>query len=236
MSVIEIIPSWYLTEKLSELPLDKSLPFEDFFKAAPGLLGLELHRAMLTVVVTASEEDDNRALLADSYCREGGRRGHVTHIDLLDVHPTEPWVLINGWENTIYIWNWQTNERIGEYQMRISYPDGNDVAQFIARKHWVVTGKTDGSILVLMSPKMDPVKEFHAHHEGVTSLAIHRTRPLLLSSSSLSVRLWDWDRGWSCTGMFEVTTPVRQVMFNHKHTTTFASFHKDGKVMVCLYA
>jgi hypothetical protein len=49
-------------EKLSALPLDRSLPFEDFFKAAPGLLGLELHRAMLTAVVTVSEEDDNRAV------------------------------------------------------------------------------------------------------------------------------------------------------------------------------
>jgi hypothetical protein len=29
--------------------------------------------------------------LANSYCREGGSRGPVTHIDSIDVHPTEPW-------------------------------------------------------------------------------------------------------------------------------------------------
>jgi coatomer subunit beta' len=146
-------------------------------------------------------------------------------------------VLIIGWENTVYIWNWQTNERIGEYKRRISYTDGNStVAQFIARKHWAVIGKTDGSILVLMCPKMDPLKEINAHREGVTSLGVHRTRPLLLSASSMSVKLWDWNRGWSCTGMFEVTTPVRQVMFNPKNATTFVSFHEDGKIMVCLTA
>lgn len=82
---------------------------------------------------------------------------------------------------------------------------------------------------------MEQVKEFEAHSYGVvTSLAVHPTRPFVLSFSYLwSLKLWDWNNDWSCVGVFDIKSPVKQVMFNLKHTNTFAT-HDDTVVKVCL--
>lgn len=220
-------------QQISTLPLDEDASLEDKIKALQVLPGFELHRAMLTAVVVVSEDCD-RALVVDTAGQEDGN----IDIELIDVHPTEPWVLIvNDYGNTVYIWNMQTKESIGIYKKHEA-PVGGEarlddmLAKFIPRKQWVVIGNSSGSIHVCTCPAMDHIMQFKAHRDGVTSLEIHPTRPLLLSCSydALSLKLWDWDRGWSCTGMFDVTGPVRQVMFNPKHTRTFATCDKDGIV------
>ncbi len=36
------------------------------------------------------------------------------------------------------------------------------------------------------------------------SLAVHPTMPYLLSSSDdMLIKLWDWEKGWMCTQIFE---------------------------------
>lgn len=36
------------------------------------------------------------------------------------------------------------------------------------------------------------------------SLAVHPTMPYLLSSSDdMLIKLWDWEKGWACTQVFE---------------------------------
>jgi coatomer subunit beta' len=145
-------------------------------------------------------------------------------------------VLVVESGNKVHIWNWRTNEKLGEYKRSDEYHAEITVAQFIARKRWVVIGNSDGSILVLMCPSLEKLEEFKAQPDGITSLAVHPTRPFLLSCTGNRnpMRLWDWSRGWSCTTMFVVTKPVLQVMFNPKHSTTFASLHMNASIMVCI--
>ncbi|OEL20851.1 hypothetical protein BAE44_0018130 [Dichanthelium oligosanthes] len=83
---------------------------------------------------------------------------------------------------------------------------------------------------------------FEAHGEKrVDSLAVHPTDPLLLTASSQdkSIKLWDCDRGWACTRVFEHDGSVRHLEFGPWDTNTFASYsplHKDVKVcLICLF-
>ncbi|XBH66118.1 hypothetical protein VPH35_119577 [Triticum aestivum] len=206
-------------QKLSTLSLDDDVSVEDTLKAAHEFLGLELYRTMLTAVFVLSEDVDG---------------------DLMDVHPTEPWVLIvKDSGNNVYIWNMQTKETIGIYK-NPALPIVEEVrpdymrAKFIARKECVIIGNSSGSILVRTCPSMDLVKEFKAHRDRVTSLAVHSTRPQLLSCSNrgLSLKIWDWNRGWFSVGVFDITRPVTQVMFNPNHTSTFATCNGRGMLQM----
>jgi len=145
-------------------------------------------------------------------------------------------VLIISDTDIVYIWNWQTDEKLGECM----YPGGvrydRPVAKFIALKQWAVVGDQEGSICVHTCPSMDKIKEFEAHRYDITSLDVHPTRPFLLSCSipTFSLKLWDWNRDWCCTQIFEITGIVSQVMFHPKYTNSFAVLHDDGIVKVCL--
>ncbi|OEL18551.1 hypothetical protein BAE44_0020430 [Dichanthelium oligosanthes] len=86
------------------------------------------------------------------------------------------------------------------------------------------------------------IKEFEAHGgNGVDSLAVHPTDPLLLTASSLdkSIKLWDWARGWTCTRVFDNHTRVGYLEFGPRDTNTFASYsglRSDVKVcLICLF-
>lgn len=152
-------------------------------------------------------------------------------------------VLITDGGNRIHIWNWKTN-KLMEILPRKLWPNleggkvgcKDVVAKFIARKSWVVMGSPDGFIHVCMYPTMDLVKEFRAHREGFTSMAVHSTRPLLLTCGyPLSMKLWDWNRNWTCSETFDIAKPVTQMMLDPKHYSNFATLDTDGAVKVCLH-
>ena len=43
-----------------------------------------------------------------------------------------------------------------------------------------------------------------AHADYIRSLAVHPSLPYLLScSDDMLIKLWDWDKGWACTQIFE---------------------------------
>jgi len=47
------------------------------------------------------------------------------------------------------------------------------------------------------------------------------------------IKLWDWDKGWQCTQVFEGHSHyVMQVAFNPKDTNTFASASLDRTIKV----
>uniref|UniRef100_A0A061QYC6 Coatomer subunit beta' n=1 Tax=Tetraselmis sp. GSL018 TaxID=582737 RepID=A0A061QYC6_9CHLO len=81
---------------------------------------------------------------------------------------------------------------------------------------------------------MDKVKTFEAHTDYIRSIAVHPTLPCILSSSDdMLIKLWDWDKGWNCTQIFEGHSHyVMQVVFNPKDTNTFASASLDRTVKV----
>jgi len=219
-----------MVEKLSTLSLHCT-HMDVTFEVAQ-LMGFELHVVDLTAVVVGSEEDD-RALVVDTTytCWEGD-----FHFDAMDVHPTEPWVLIVGYardSRIFYIWNWQTNEKMGEHRMLGEYR--SKVAKFVAQKQCVVIGGDYGSILVGTCPTLDHFTQFRAHPANVTALAVHPTWPFLLSScNNPSVKLWNWSHGWSCENVYEVNASmrkIRKIMFHPTHARAFMTVHENGSAM-----
>jgi len=81
---------------------------------------------------------------------------------------------------------------------------------------------------------MEKVKEFEAHADYIRSLEVHPTLPFVLSASDdMTIKLWDWDRGFDCTQIFEGHAHyVMQVKFNPKDTNTFASASLDRSIKV----
>ena len=107
-------------------------------------------------------------------------------------------------------------------------------AKFIPRKQWVVAGADDMYIRVYNYNTMDKVKVFEAHSDYIRCVAVHPTLPYVLSSSDdMLIKLWDWEKGWACTQIFEGHSHyVMQVTFNPKDTNTFASASLDRTIKV----
>jgi coatomer subunit beta' len=98
----------------------------------------------------------------------------------------------------------------------------------------MVCGADDMQIRVFNYNTMDKVKAFEAHADYIRHVAVHPTLPLLLScSDDMLIKLWDWDKGWACTQVFEGHSHyVMQVVFNPKDPNTFASASLDRSVKV----
>ncbi|KAJ6801963.1 coatomer subunit beta'-1-like isoform X2 [Iris pallida] len=107
-------------------------------------------------------------------------------------------------------------------------------AKFIARKQWVVAGADDMFIRIYNYNTMDKVKVFEAHTDYIRCVAVHPTLPYVLSSSDdMLIKLWDWEKGWICTQIFEGHSHyVMQVTFNPKDTNTFASASLDRTIKI----
>lgn len=72
-------------------------------------------------------------------------------------------------------------------------------AKFIARKSWIITGSDDLTIRVFNYNTLEKVASFDGHSDYIRKLAIHPSRPLVLSSSDdMTVKLWDWEKNWKC--------------------------------------
>ncbi|CAN6456318.1 unnamed protein product [Victoria cruziana] len=107
-------------------------------------------------------------------------------------------------------------------------------SKFIARKQWIVAGADDMIIRVYNYNTMDKVKVFEAHTDYIRCVAVHPTLPYVLSSSDdMLIKLWDWEKGWICTQIFEGHSHyVMQVTFNPKDTNTFASASLDRTIKI----
>ena len=55
---------------------------------------------------------------------------------------------------------------------------------------------------------------------------------VLTCSDDMLIKLWDWDKGWACTQVFEGHSHVMQAAFNPKDTNTFASASLDRTIKV----
>ena len=108
------------------------------------------------------------------------------------------------------------------------------IAKFIARKQWMICGADDMMLRVYNYNTMDKVKQFEAHTDYIRHIAVHPTLPVILTcSDDMLIKLWDWDRGWACTQIFEGHSHyVMQVIFNPKDTNTFASASLDRTIKV----
>lgn len=111
-------------------------------------------------------------------------------------------------------------------------------AKFVTRKQWVVAAADDMCIRVYNYNTMDKVKVFEAHTDYIRCVAVHPTLPYVLSSSDdMLIKLWDWEKGWMCSQIFEGHSHyVMQVTFNPKDTNTFASASLDHTVKVQFFS
>ena len=75
---------------------------------------------------------------------------------------------------------------------------------------------------------------FEAHQDYIRSIAVHPTQPYVVTcSDDMLIKLWDWERQWDCSMVFEGHSHyVMHVVFNPKDTNTFASASLDRTIKV----
>ena len=77
-------------------------------------------------------------------------------------------------------------------------------AKFVPRKQWVVVGSDDMFIRLFNYNTMDRIKMWEAHADYIRSIAVHPSLPYILScSDDMLIKLWDWEKGFQCTQVFE---------------------------------
>merc|ERR1712038_1606282 len=81
---------------------------------------------------------------------------------------------------------------------------------------------------------LERLHSFDAHSDYLRSIAVHPTQPFILTSSDdMLIKLWNWDKNWSCQQVFEGHTHyVMQIVINPKDNNTFASASLDRTVKV----
>lgn len=151
----------------------------------------------------------------------------------VDVHPTEPWILMSNKRGHVCIWNYQTQAEVNssEVTREPAYS-----AKFIEREGWFVVGSGDGCIYVYdynTMEEVDMIEEAHDSHH-IMCLAVNPTHSVVLSASDdHKIKLWDWTNGWQCTRTFEGhDDTVTQVMFNPRNNESFASASLDHTVKI----
>ncbi|XP_044057207.1 coatomer subunit beta'-like [Siniperca chuatsi] len=149
----------------------------------------------------------------------------------VDLHPTEPWMLVSLYSGTVVVWNHESQMMVKTFEL-CDLPVR--VAKFVARKHWIVAGADDMLIRVFNYNTLERVHMFEAHSDYIRCIAVHPTHPYILTSSDdMLIKLWDWDRKWSCSQVFEGHTHyVMEIVINPKDNNQFASASLDRTIKV----
>ncbi|GAB4850167.1 hypothetical protein Ancab_029462 [Ancistrocladus abbreviatus] len=149
----------------------------------------------------------------------------------LDMHPTEPWVLMSLHSGVVSIWNYESKAMMNSLEVT-----GVPVrtAKFIARKQWIVTGADDMFIRVYDYNTLEKIKEFEAHIDYIRCVVVHPTLPYILSvSDDKHIKLWNWETDWGCAQTFEGHSHyVMQVAFDPRDSSSFASASLDGSTKI----
>ncbi|XP_022048720.2 coatomer subunit beta'-like [Acanthochromis polyacanthus] len=149
----------------------------------------------------------------------------------VDLHPTEPWMVVSLYSGTVVVWNHETQAIVKTFEL-CDLPVR--VAKFVARKHWLIAGSDDMQIRVFNYNTLERVYMFEAHSDYIRCIAVHPTQPYMLTSSDdMLIKLWDWDRKWVCSQVFEGHTHyVMQIVINPKDNNQFASASLDRTIKV----
>ncbi|KAJ5637031.1 hypothetical protein N7490_006910 [Penicillium lividum] len=149
----------------------------------------------------------------------------------IDFHPTEPWILTTLYSGHVYIWSYETQSIIKTFEL-------TDVpvraGRFIARKNWIVCGSDDFQLRVYNYNTSEKITSFEAHPDYIRSIVVHPTLPYILTASDdMTIKLWDWEKGWKCIQVFEGHGHyVMGMAINPKDTNTFASSCLDRTVKI----
>ncbi|KAI9732592.1 MAG: hypothetical protein M1834_003928 [Cirrosporium novae-zelandiae] len=149
----------------------------------------------------------------------------------IDFHPTEPWILTTLYSGHVYIWSYETQAIVKTFEL-------TDVpvraGRFIARKNWIVCGSDDFQLRVYNYNTSEKVTAYEAHPDYIRAIVVHPTQPFVLTASDdMTIKLWDWEKGWKCVQVFEGHSHyVMALAINPKDTNTFASACLDRTVKV----
>ncbi|PVZ98736.1 hypothetical protein BB558_005245 [Smittium angustum] len=152
-------------------------------------------------------------------------------VKCIDMHPTEPWILIALYNGKVSVWNYETEAQIKSFEV-------SDLpvraAKFVARKNWIVTGSDDLQIRAFNYNTHEKLIGFDAHQDYIRTIAVHPTQPYLITGSDdMSIKLWDWEKKWQCIQTFEGHQYfVMSIAINPKDTNTFASASLDKTIKV----
>ncbi|CAM9596798.1 unnamed protein product, partial [Heterosigma akashiwo] len=149
----------------------------------------------------------------------------------VEIHPTEPWVLAALYNGNVFIWDYESGSLVKSFEVS----DDNlpvRCAKWIPRKQWFVACSDDLKVRCYNYNTMEKVAEFEAHTDYIRYLEVHPSLPHVLScSDDTTIKLWDWEKDWNCTKVFEGHAHyVMMVRFNPKDANTFASASLDRTV------
>jgi coatomer subunit beta' len=97
-----------------------------------------------------------------------------------------------------------------------------------------VSGSDDFQLRVYNISTGEKVTSFEAHPDYIRCLTVHPTLSLVLTGSDdMTIKCWDWDKGWRCVQIFEGHTHyIMALAINPKDPQTFASACLDHTVKV----
>ncbi|KAI6202597.1 WD40 repeat and Coatomer domain containing protein [Aphelenchoides besseyi] len=122
-------------------------------------------------------------------------------IKSVDLHPTEPWMLVSLYNGNVHIWNYDNQQLVKSFEV-CDLPVR--AAKFVPRKNWIITGSDDMFVRVYNYNTLERVHQFEAHSDYLRSIAVHPTQPFVLTSSDdMQIKLWDWDNKWQMKQNFE---------------------------------
>lgn len=150
----------------------------------------------------------------------------------LDAHPTEPWITIGGYLGQVHIWNYDT--QIMWHSFKVSERAVRST-KIVPRKQWILAGDDVGYIHVYQyGAEPRKIMQFKASTGCcIDSLAIHPTKPYVLSATYKYIHLWDWENNWKCMRTFEEhSNTILQVAFDPREHDCFVSASKDKTVKV----
>jgi len=153
-------------------------------------------------------------------------------VKCVDIHPSEPWLLAALYSGKVLMMDTNTSATIKSFDI-CELPVRS--AKFIARKQWFMTASDDMQLRVYNYNTMEKVKAWErAHDDYIRYIEVHPTLPYVLTSSDdLTIKLWDWEKNWDCTNVFEGHGHyVMMIKINPKDTNTFASASLDRTVKV----
>eukprot|EP00612_Vaucheria_litorea_P000775 CAMPEP_0171457844 /NCGR_PEP_ID=MMETSP0945-20130129/3755_1 /TAXON_ID=109269 /ORGANISM="Vaucheria litorea, Strain CCMP2940" /LENGTH=1008 /DNA_ID=CAMNT_0011983523 /DNA_START=82 /DNA_END=3108 /DNA_ORIENTATION=+ len=149
----------------------------------------------------------------------------------VEIHPTEPWVLTALYNGNVFIWDYDQSTMIKSFEI---CPLPVRCAKFIARKQFFISASDDMMLRVYNYNTMEKVSAWEAHTDYIRYLEIHPSLPYVLScSDDMSIKLWDWEKDWDCTQVFEGHVHyVMMVKVNPKDSNSFASASLDRTIKV----
>jgi len=152
-------------------------------------------------------------------------------VKCIDIHPTEPWVLVSFWRGRVLIYNYQTEELVREWeifandpqpsgQKKVMYnPAAVRTAKFIPSKKWVICGADDYKLRVFSYVTGEEIKKWEAHLDYIRVISVHPAESqvsyALTCSDDQSIKLWDWEQDWKCI----------QIFMGHQHYVMSVAFH-----------